>query len=932
MHISSPASQPAQQVQNLRRICAIFVGLITLTLPMYLYLYFTVGGWQLLTLNIVFAATLGLNASLIYLSRYQHLTQIAIGVLLGWTYIVLIATSILIIGLSYPLAFMGLFLPSYIALRTMAARWLQPVIGISVVVGLVIIGYALFGPKVGITVPLVGSFALISSLLVSAGFGFLVLRDFKSFQLRNKLLIAFISISLIPVVIITVVEIQATSTALIASGQSALRIAAAQTRDDIVEFLEAARDDVALVAQFPPLTEYLALAVPARQGSRAEEEFGRFINAELRRDPANLVSYAVLDADGSVLLDTQPDNLGRNEGDAAYFQQALITGEPFIAPLTFAASAEPLLYFSSPVRNAAGQTVGVVRSSYKAAVLQEIVEGTANKVSSDSFAIIVDENGLRLAHATNPENIFTLLAPLDSARVSTLQAAGRLPQAALRQTDGALSSLETALANANDGDVFTADINGDHAGDAEDGVDYYAVATLEQQPWKVLYHQGGDIFLNPASVLEQRIVVITLGILMLVAALAVAAARLLTEPINRLIVVSQKITSGDLAAQAEVGAPDEIGALATAFNTMTAQLRTTLLGLEQRSRAMETSSQVSRRLSTILDPQQLAIEVVEQLRSAFNYYHVHIYLFNESNTELLMVGGTGRAGRTMLAKQHRIPQGRGLVGQAAASKAAVLVPDVAQAVGWLPNPLLPDTKAEIAVPIMLGETVLGVLDVQHNVVNGLTNDDAALIQTIADQVAVGLENARSFTRMRATQETLRLRDRAISASNDGIVITDPNQHDAPISYINDAFERISGYSAAEVIGRNCRFLQGEDNDQPELKRLRIAIRQQQPCRVVLRNYRKDGTLFWNELDVSPVYDDAGKLINFIGVQQDVTDRIRAEQALQESLTLALAADTQYQVRIVRDGKTLRRGRTEVTSHEVATLTLTTNALGQLWPY
>ncbi len=885
MHVTSPSSSyTAQQAQNLRRICSIFIGLVGLTIPMYLYLYVTVGGWQLLTLNICFAVTLGLNSSLIYLSKRNVIDVKASIVLLGWTYIMLSIVSILIIGISYPLAFVSLFLPGYIALHTMPRRWVQPTIGVGLGVALVIIGYGLFGPPVGITVPLVDSFALISSVLIGAGFSILVLRDFKNFQLRNKLLLVFVGVALIPIAIIAVVEIQSANAALIASGQTSLRIAASQTGRDIEDFLETARNDVALVAQFPALIEYLELPINSRAGSPVEDEARRFLLAARRKDPNHLVSYAFLDENGTVLLDTQADNPGQNEASQVYFQQAVRTGTAYISPISFA-NSEPLIYFSSPVRNQAGQLLGVVRSSYKAAVLQTIVEGTVNQVSADSFASVVDENGLRLAHATNPANNFTLLVPLDSARASALQAAGRLPQGPLLVPEGEFSRLQEALARTGNGEVFTADINGDHAGDDEDGADYYAVATLEQQPWKVLYHQGADVFLSSVSALEQRIVVITLGILVVVAGLAVFAARQLTEPINRLILVSQKITSGDLTAQAEVGAQDEIGVLATSFNTMTAQLRTTLLGLEQRSRAIETSSQVSRRLSTILDPQQLAVEVVEQLRSAFNYYHAHIYLFNETRDELVMVGGTGRAGRTMLANQHRIPQGRGLVGQAAASKVAVLVPDVAQAAGWLPNPLLPDTKAEIAVPIMLADTVLGVLDVQHNVLNGLNSYDQALIQSIADQVAVGLENARSFSRMIATQETLRLRDRAISASNDGIVITDPNQHDAPILYVNEAFERITGYSAAEVIGRNCRFLQGDNTEQPELKRLRLALRAQQPCRVVLRNYRKDGTLFWNELDVSPVYDDTGKLINFIGVQQDVTDRIQAEQALQEALTL-----------------------------------------------
>jgi PAS domain S-box-containing protein len=123
----------------------------------------------------------------------------------------------------------------------------------------------------------------------------------------------------------------------------------------------------------------------------------------------------------------------------------------------------------------------------------------------------------------------------------------------------------------------------------------------------------------------------------------------------------------------------------------------------------------------------------------------------------------------------------------------------------------------------------------------------------------------------------RLLDRAVAASSNGIVITDPKVPDNPIVYVNPAFEEISGYTAEEVRGRNCRFLQGEHRDQPALDELREAITEERECRVVLRNYRKDGTPFWNELYVSPVHDEEGNLTNFVSVQNDVTQRRMIEE-------------------------------------------------------
>ncbi|MNS44209.1 Alkaline phosphatase synthesis sensor protein PhoR [compost metagenome] len=128
-----------------------------------------------------------------------------------------------------------------------------------------------------------------------------------------------------------------------------------------------------------------------------------------------------------------------------------------------------------------------------------------------------------------------------------------------------------------------------------------------------------------------------------------------------------------------------------------------------------------------------------------------------------------------------------------------------------------------------------------------------------------------------------LKERALDAIANGVLITDAGLPDNQIIYANEAFSRLTGYAAEEILGRNCRFLQGDDRAQPEIARLREAIASGQPVHLELRNYRKDGTMFWNELFIAPVRDGEGKVTHFVGVQQDVTERKRLEHALAERL-------------------------------------------------
>jgi diguanylate cyclase (GGDEF)-like protein/PAS domain S-box-containing protein len=160
--------------------------------------------------------------------------------------------------------------------------------------------------------------------------------------------------------------------------------------------------------------------------------------------------------------------------------------------------------------------------------------------------------------------------------------------------------------------------------------------------------------------------------------------------------------------------------------------------------------------------------------------------------------------------------------------------------------------------------------------------DRGYVMRAADGKAVRMIGAMmDITRRKLTEDALRLSERAIEASFNPIIITTDPAAGAKIVYVNPAFERVTGYSRTEAIGRNCGFLQGKDRHQPELEKIRLALREGKDCNALLRNYRKDGTLFWNDLYITPVSDQAsGAVTHFVGVQHDVTQTRRYAEELE----------------------------------------------------
>jgi len=695
-------------------------GLTVVLVVVFLVAYIQIGAWQVLAVALTYLAV-GLAFPFAYYFVHRGNISLTGYTLLGVVIVNYVTAQMFLANATLYLIIGGVLLVIFLGSLTLPNRWYLWLLLAILFVGIRFIDEVPFFPRYDITQSILLSVVLPSGAFAGGAANFILLiRVLRTSSIRVRLLAAFAAAVLLPAIV------TASSDALIGNSNAEnetvnrLQAVAAIKESQINVWVSELKSNLDIEMKLDEEGSLLTLVKSSPNSAEFKSAYST-VSRRLRQTILLRGLYEelfVIDSKGIVILSTNVFQEGKTLRNEPFFQQIL--QEVSLQPPAF---SEPIGHFSvlatRPITEQ-GKPLGTLLGRASLAVL-------------DGF--VSDRNGLGRTgeiYLVNPN--FVLLTETNFG------------------TPGS-TLIRTRATNAT--------IN-EHAKSAAIYSSYRNTIVVGHYRWLPDLQLGLIAEQEQSEAFENSRFLLLVGstISAFLIALAMIAAffitRSIANPIVEMAQVAEQIEAGNLDRTVNIRRDDEIGTLATAFNNMITRLRGLIGSLEtrvaDRTTALAASIEVSRRLSTILDEQSLVSAVVDEVQSAFHYYHAHIYLLDAAGENLIMMGGTGDVGRLMLMRGHRIPMGRGLVGRTASKNESVLVADVSQDPQWLPNTLLPDTRAEAAVPIVLGNKVLGVLDVQHNVVNGLKPDDVALLQAIANQTAIGLQNARSYAQAQRQAE------------------------------------------------------------------------------------------------------------------------------------------------------------------------------------
>ncbi len=450
----------------------------------------------------------------------------------------------------------------------------------------------------------------------------------------------------------------------------------------------------------------------------------------------------------SRLSQTSAEELVARAGSDLFSQ--VKQGNRYISPVYVDdVTSEPMVIVAVPVRDVFGGFQGTLLAEVNLKFMWDLVDRL--QVGKTGLAYVVDRQG-------------NLLAFRDISRVLRGENVRHLKKVA-EFVNGVTPVDATAV------DISTG-INGDLTATA-----YVPLGTPD---WAVVIELPVAEAYGPVIRSTAIAVLILLVVVALAGLAGVYSARRLAAPVLALTDVATRIAGGEMNLQASPAGPAEVISLAGAFNDMTARLRELIASLELRTRELEASQRVTFAASERVTPDELLDLVVNLVRDQFNLYHAQVYIVDREQGAAVLRQSTGYAGRQLLQRRHKIPlDATALVTKAIHTGEPVLVADVTQDPNFMPNPLLPETKSELVVPLKLGDEIIGVLDAQDRVPGRFGASTVALFQSMADQIAILFENSRLLERITEQTEALtiftnQLRTAAEIARRLGTVL-DPQQ-------------------------------------------------------------------------------------------------------------------------------------------------------------
>ena len=582
---------------------------------------------------------------------------------------------------------------------------------------------------------------------------YLIARQFQFFTMRAKMITSFAAITILALSILGFFNSRSVRNVLSEEANQSLFNAAAQTEDSLRQFIDTNFQSIKTEAKLPILVDYLSSTGEERENLAPQAM--ATLNALAQKDPTYIASYALLDLQGNVLADTQAAHISENEALLSAIIEASQQGKTVLSPVEIDPfTTQPSLYFSTPVYENEVQ-VGILRIRYHAEILQNIITKSNNRGGENSFAVLFDENLIHLAHGIAPETIFQSVIPLDNLTFEKLIEERRLPFQSPQETFLDLPDLETnlrAAQNATEGVVYF------EATDVATGerINQVVALNLVEPAWLLVFFQPQEIYLAPIESLANN--TILLGLLSGLGAVicGVWLTQILTTPIMNLTQTAEKISQGDFSTKVEITTQDEIGQLGKTFNNMTYQLQNMVTNLESqvdmrtkslRNQAsqLRASAEVARDITTVQTLQDLLDRATNLICERFGYYHVGIYLNDPQNDYSILASSLDQPGQRLLQANHRFkinPDSN--VGYASILGEPILasVSGQNQTTPMSFHPLLPNSQAQLVLPLKQGKQILGALDIHSTNPTSFSEDDKQIFQILADQIAIAIQKAR----------------------------------------------------------------------------------------------------------------------------------------------------------------------------------------------